>query len=43
MNNFHAGVNPLLLNDGTVLIAGNDFNGRGDAPQTIEIYHPPSR
>jgi lactonase family protein with 7-bladed beta-propeller len=43
MNNFHAGVNPLLLNDGTVLIAGNDFNGRGDAPQTIEIYHPLSR
>jgi hypothetical protein len=43
MNNVHCGVDPLLLNDGTVLFAGNDFNRRGDAPQTIEIYHPPPR
>ena len=43
MNNLHAGINPLLLKDGTVLVAGNDFSGRGDAPQTIEIYHPPTR
>ena len=43
MNNVHCGVDQLLLNDGTVLFAGNDFNRRGDAPQTIEIYHPPSR
>jgi hypothetical protein len=42
MNNFHPGVNPLLLKDGTVLVAGNDFNGRGAAPQTMEIYHPPT-
>ena len=35
MNNVHCGVDPLLLNDGTVLFAGNDFNRRGDAPQTI--------
>ena len=43
MNDFPPGVSPLLLKDGTVLVAGNDFNGRGDAPQTIEIYHPPPR
>ena len=43
MNNVHCGVDPLLLNDGTVLFAANDFNRRGDAPQTIEIYHPPPR
>jgi hypothetical protein len=43
MNSFHPGVSPLLLKDGTVLVAGNDFNGRGNAPQTIEIYHPPTR
>jgi hypothetical protein len=42
MNNLR-GLDPLLLNDGTVLFGGHDFNGRGDAPQTIEIYHPPPR
>jgi hypothetical protein len=42
-NDFHPGVIPMLLNEGTVMFAGNDFNGRGAAPQTIEIYHPPPR
>jgi hypothetical protein len=40
MNNLHSGVHPLLLNNGTVMFAGNDVNERGDAPQTIVIYHP---